>query len=218
MSNGHGQVAFSASLTGPGVVPATSQALFATDRAGQLMLVARYGQTFDTDAGPRTAGSYYTNYSSNGSDGLPSSFNDLGQLVFTLIADSGTTTEYSSLIRAQIPFPGDANADGMVNTADFIALSKHFNKPGGQGEGDFNHDGMVSFADFQLLENWFGRSVNDAPVSVSTADVAALSAFESSVPEPPILLPLLGALLLIRPRRHGLRDALLNRTRAALGC
>ena len=216
MTNGHGQVAFSARLTGPGVTPATSQALFATDRAGQLMLVARYGQTFDTDTGPRTAGSYFTTYASNGSDGLPSSFNDLGQLVFALIADSGTAPEYSALIRAQIPFPGDANADGVVNTADFKALSKHFNQPGGQGDGDFNHDGMVSFADFQLLENWFGRSASNAPVSVSAADVAALSAFESSVPEPPILLPLLASLLMIRPRRHGLRDALLRRTRAAL--
>ena len=215
MTNGHGQVAFSARLTGPGVVPATSQALFATDRAGQLVLVARYGQTFDTDTGPRTAGSFTTTFASNGSDGLRSSFNDLGQLVFTLIADSGTATEYSSLIRAQIPFPGDANADGLVNTADFKALYAHFNKPGAQSEGDFNHDGMVNFADFQLLENWFGKSANDAPVSVSAADVAALNAFGSSVPEPPILLPLATALLFVRPRRHGLRDALLGHTRRA---
>jgi hypothetical protein len=179
------------------------------------MLVARYGQTFDTEKGPRTAGSFNSVYLSNGNDGLPSSFNDLGQLVFTLIADSGTPSEYSALIRAQIPFPGDANADGMVNTADFTALFKHYNKPGGQGDGDFNHDGFVNFADFQLLENWFGRSAKDAPVNVSAADVAALTAFGSSVPEPPPLLPLLATLLLIRPRRHGLRDAFLNRTRQA---
>ena len=217
MTNGHGQVAFSAKLNGPGASPATSQALFATDRAGQVLLVARYGQTFDTDKGPRVAGSYSTNfYPSNGSDGLPSSFNDLGQLVFTLVADSGTANEYTSLIRAQIPFPGDANADGLVNTNDFKALYTHFNKPGGQSEGDFNHDGMVNFADFQLLENWFGKSVNDAPVNVSAADVAALDAFGSTVPEPPILLPLATALLFVRPRRHGLRDALLGHTRRAL--
>jgi hypothetical protein len=217
MTNGHGQVAFSARLTGSGATPATSQALFATDRAGQLMLVARYGETFETDKGPRTAGSFTTTYASNASDGLRSSFNDLGQLVFALVADSGTATEYSSLIRAQIPFPGDANADGLVNTTDFKALYQHYNKPGGQSEGDFNHDGMVTFADFQLLENWFGKSVTDAPVSVSAADAAALDAFASSAPEPPLLLPLAAALLLVRPRRHGLRDALLARTARAFG-
>jgi hypothetical protein len=210
-------VAFAASMTGPGATPATSQALFATDRAGQLMLVARYGETFETDKGPRTAGSFTTTYASNASDGLRSSFNDLGQLVFALVADSGTATEYSSLIRAQIPFPGDANADGLVNTTDFKALYQHYNKPGGQSEGDFNHDGVVTFADFQLLENWFGKSVTDAPVSVSAADAAALDAFASSAPEPPLLLPLAAALLLVRPRRHGLRDALLARTARAFG-
>jgi hypothetical protein len=214
--NGHGQVAFAASMTGPGATPATSQALFATDRAGQLMLVARYGQTFDTEKGPRTAGSFYSVYLSNGSDGLPSSFNDLGQLVFTLVADSGTPSEYSALIRAQIPFPGDANADGRVDTTDFKALYKHFNKPGGQADGDFNHDGMVSFGDFQLLENWFGKSVTDAPVNISASDVAALNAFASTAPEPPLLIPLMTALLFVRPRRNGLRDALLTRTRRAL--
>jgi hypothetical protein len=114
-------------------------------------------------------------------------------------------------------FPGDANADGLVNTTDFKALYQHYNKPGGQSEGDFNHDGVVTFADFQLLENWFGKSVTDAPVSVSAADAAALDAFASSAPEPPLLLPLAAALLLVRPRRHGLRDALLARTARAFG-
>ena len=194
MVNGHGQVAFAATLTGPGVAPATSQALFATDRAGQLMLVARYGQTFDAGDGPKTPGAFFTTYNSNGADGLPSTFNDHGDLLFNLVFNSGTADETNALIRATIPFPGDANGDDAVNTDDFRALLTHFDKPGAQAQGDFNHDGMVDFADFQLLERWFGQSATAAPVPVSAADAAMLSAFAQSVPEPAGIIP---ALLLL---------------------
>jgi hypothetical protein len=198
MTNGHGQVAFAATLTGAGVTPTTTQALFATDRAGQLMLVARYGQTYDPGDGVKTAGSWTTTYSSNGADGLPSGFNDMGQLLFKLSFNAGTPTESEALVRAAIPLPGDATGDGLVNTDDFRTLYKNFDKPGGQDRGDFDHNGVVDFADFQIMEQWFGRSLHDTPVTVSAADQAALEAFAQTAPEPTALLPVLLAALCLR--------------------
>jgi hypothetical protein len=204
MTNGHGQVAFAASLTGPGVIPATSQALFATDRAGQLMLIARYGQTYDSGdgAGPKTAGSWNTLYGSNGNDGLPSAFNDFGQLIYNLTFDSGTASEASALVRATIPLPGDATGDGIVNINDFKTMFNNLEKPGGQAQGDFNHDGTVDFSDFQLLEQWFGHSATDAPVPVSSADAAALNSFAQTIPDPGFLayVPLVLTPFLLRRR------------------
>jgi hypothetical protein len=202
MTNGHGQVVFAASLTGPGVVPATSQALFATDRAGQLMLIARYGQTYDFGQGPKSGGNWNTLYGSNANDGLPSAFNDAGQLIYNLTFDSGTATETSALVRATIPLPGDATGDGLVDIHDFKSLIQNVNQPGGQAQGDFDHNGMVDFTDFQLLEQWFGRSANDAPVAVSAADAAALDAFAQTIPEPTIVFPLLLVAPLLCRRRH----------------
>jgi hypothetical protein len=204
MTNGHGQVVFAAGITGPGVLPITSQGLFATDRAGQLMLIARYGQTYDSGdgAGPKTAGSWNTLYGSNGNDGLPSAFNDFGQLIYNLTFDSGTASETSALVRATIPLPGDATGDGIVNINDFKTLLNNIQRPGGQAQGDFNHDGMVDFSDFQLLEQWFGHSATDAPIPVSSADAAALNSFGQTIPEPSFLMwvPLFLAPLLSRRR------------------
>jgi hypothetical protein len=200
--NGHGQVAFAATLTGPGVVPATSKALFATDRTGQLMLVARYGQSYDAGDGdgPKTAGTWFAVSSSNANDGLPSAFNDAGQLLYTLTFNSGTPTETSALVRAAIPLPGDATGDGIVDISDFKTLFHNLDKPGAQSQGDFDHNGMVDFADFQLLERWFGHTASDTAIPVSAADTAALDAFAQSIPEPMMLFPLLFAPLLLRRR------------------
>lgn len=203
MTNGHGQVAFAAGLTGPGVIPSTSQALFATDRAGQLMLIARYGQNYDFGAGAKTAGSWTTLYGSNGNDGLPSAFNDFGQIIYNLTFDSGTASETSALVRATIPLPGDATGDGIVNISDFKTMLGNVNKPGAQAQGDFNHDGMVDFSDFQLLEQWFGQSAGSAPIPVSAADAATLNSFAQTIPEPSFLIwaPLILTPLLSRRLR-----------------
>jgi|GEM_PF-4706520 len=68
--------------------------------------------------------------------------------------------------------PGDADLNGAVEFADFLALSSNF---GGEnphfGQGDFDCNGAVEFADFLALSNSFGQS-------------AAASAESASVPEP----------------------------------
>jgi hypothetical protein len=57
------------------------------------------------------------------------------------------------------PIPGDADADGAVGFADFLAVSGRFNSDGwGWSGGDFNFDGTTDFADFLILSDGFGRT------------------------------------------------------------
>jgi hypothetical protein len=55
------------------------------------------------------------------------------------------------------PIPGDANADGVVNEADFVILYAHLNQPADWSTGDFTGDGVAGFKDFQILELNFGN-------------------------------------------------------------
>jgi autotransporter-associated beta strand protein len=86
---------------------------------------------------------------------------------------------------------GDANLDGLVNSADFNILAANFNQSiTGWDQGDFNYDGLVNSADFNALAANFNQGVSGA---ASAGDVTALDAFAvanglslptSSVPEP----------------------------------
>ena len=78
---------------------------------------------------------------------------------------------------------GDADLDGSVQFADFLALSAGFGMHGGWAEGDFDGNGEVQFADFLTLSANFGQQPMVAEV----------------VPEPANnLLPLLCAVLFYR--------------------
>lgn len=52
---------------------------------------------------------------------------------------------------------GDADLDGDVDFADFLALSGSFGDDGGWGGGDFNGDGTTGFPDFLQLSGNFGQ-------------------------------------------------------------
>jgi hypothetical protein len=104
----------------------------------------------------------------------------------------------------QIAMPGDANRDGVVNFADFTALSNHYGQSNaGWTGGDFNADGAVNFADFTLLSNNYGRSTTGGSSFVATPDeLAALSAFgATTVPEPASLALLAAGGLMLLKRR-----------------
>jgi ELWxxDGT repeat protein len=52
---------------------------------------------------------------------------------------------------------GDANHNGVVDTADFTALAQNFNSPSATyAQGDFNRDGTVNALDFNVLATRFG--------------------------------------------------------------
>ena len=62
-------------------------------------------------------------------------------------------------------FVGDSNLDGIVDFADFLALSAGFGTTGGWANGDFDGNGEVSFPDFLALSENFGHATpTNAPV------------------------------------------------------
>ena len=75
---------------------------------------------------------------------------------------------------------GDANLDGVVDTADFKILSANYESGTKWTQGDFNLDGTVDFADFQQLELNFGK-VSVFPL---VSDTGASAPVFGSVPEP----------------------------------
>jgi hypothetical protein len=67
------------------------------------------------------------------------------------------------------PIAGDANADGVVDNADFKIVMSHNGQPGGWAAGDFTGDGLVDFGDFQVWELNFGQTA-PAPAEPVSAD------------------------------------------------
>ena len=108
--NGTGQAAFLGSLAGQGVDGTNSIGIWAQDNSGALTLIAREGDLLDVDDGPandfRTIKDLgFGSYQSTGNeDGRPSSFNDLGQLVFHANFTDGSSGIFVSNLVA-VPEP-----------------------------------------------------------------------------------------------------------------
>jgi hypothetical protein len=103
--------------------------------------------------------------------------------------------------------PGDANANGVVNFADYQALERGFGRPDATwASGDFNEDGIVSFADFKILYDNMGLRADGTYAPTAAADRAALAvlapAFGGQVPEPGGISLLLGMGLMVAARRR----------------
>jgi hypothetical protein len=68
------------------------------------------------------------------------------------------------------PIMGDANADGVVGSADFSIVYGNMNTAGGWSKGDFDGDGAVTFVDYQIYQRNYGRT---APASPPPAPASA---------------------------------------------
>ena len=74
--------------------------------------------------------------------------------------------------RRLLTTPGDADENGIVDFADFLALSANFGvADAGWSQGDFDGSGSVDFADFLLLSRNFGSSVATV-TPVTPAEIA----------------------------------------------
>ncbi|QDT01585.1 DUF7453 family protein [Adhaeretor mobilis] len=123
------QVAFKTHLAGPGVIGfQTDEALWATDLNGDLQLIVRKGDLFDVDDDPntedlRTINAIAPIANSAGTGGVSTSFNDAGQLAFTLnFTDFTSGVFVANLVGTTLS--ADTEPDGDVDGADFLALQR----------------------------------------------------------------------------------------------
>ena len=84
-------------------------------------------------------------------------------------------TPFEGVDSIRIVPPGDANNDGVVDSADYTIWANGFGTADPElTDGDFNGDGSVDNADYTVLANHFGQSMS---MSAPQSDAAA-------VPEP----------------------------------
>jgi hypothetical protein len=106
--NAAGQVAFTGNLTGPGVSVGlgNGSTLWATDLDGALVMIARTGTSFTDGLGNTHTISSIGFFGGTGNqDGHTSTFNDNGDLAFTLSFSDGTQGAFVT----HIPAPGAAS-------------------------------------------------------------------------------------------------------------
>jgi hypothetical protein len=94
----------------------------------------------------------------------------------------------------QVAGPGDANADGIIDIADYQSFELNFGQTNARwSQGDFNEDGVIDTADFAILMKNYARQQGGIVEPASGIDV----------PEPGIGLILLGMMIcLARPWRR----------------
>ena len=93
------------------------------------------------------------------------------------VDDGHGLSTVSAAAQVTILLGGDADGNGKVEFADYVALELGFGYSGSWADGDFNGDGKVNFKDYVVLEANFGRS------STAQAPAAApLSALLGNTP------------------------------------
>ena len=89
--------------------------------------------------------------------------------VWRIVArNSGGSTSGAEWSFDVAPIPGDANADGVVNTTDYKIVTSHYGQTGTWSTGDFDADGRVAFSDYQILEQNLGHTAPAPAASVGT--------------------------------------------------
>jgi hypothetical protein len=164
----------------------------------------------------------------NGSGGITSSVAAAAgnTTLAAVLNDDGTGTQtplYSTFdgqtvsdtdVLVKYTFFGDANFDGVVNAADYLAIDNGFDSQTsdpltGWQNGDFNADGKINGDDYTLIDNAFNSqgTVNYSAVGIPTAitasDTSQIAApLSSAVPEPAGLLLFAIAAIGLRTRPH----------------
>jgi hypothetical protein len=131
--NNAGQVAFTATLTGPGISSTNDRGLWA-GAPGSLSLIAREGDVVDVDPGPgvvnRTIStfSFANGFTVSGGTNFSSAddaFNDAGQIAWRALFVGGESAIFLTTLTSEPPgLDGDFNHDGSVDAADYVVWRK----------------------------------------------------------------------------------------------
>lgn len=161
--NDAGQIAFQGTLrVGVGGVTEDSDAaIWATDQAGVLRLIAREGDTIEVAPGDiRTITGLRMNGGSGGADGYRTPFADNGEIVFWADLDDADGVFRSMLVAAPA-VSGDFNGDGRVDNADLSLLLGSWGDATAPAEWTNGFTSPVDNGELSaLLGNWgFGTSV-----------------------------------------------------------
>ncbi len=180
------QVAFKSSLVGPGVDFSSDKALWATDRNGDLQLVARTGDLFDVDDDPevedfRTINAIGALENSAGTGGQQTSLSDDGRLAMMLSFSDSTSGIFVFDLSGSSP--ADLNGDGFVDGLDLGILLGNFEQTADPSGGELNGTPPVDGLDLGILLGAWNPPA--APASVR------------SVPEPSSHLLSLFALVVV---------------------
>jgi hypothetical protein len=189
--NATGQVAFGAVLTGNGVDFTNDRGIFVTDVTGATQLLVRTGEQLQVaDGDVRTVSDLKFVGGTNNSNGLPSGFNNHGQLAFWARFTDGSQGVFVSDAVAHVP--GDFNNDGTVDAADYVAWRK--------GLGT-----IYDQNDYEVWRAHFGSSLGVGSGSVDPRSLWSASAdpLSAAIPEPAgaTLLSSWAAVVVITRRR-----------------
>lgn len=120
-------------------------------------------------AGQTLLGTPTLNYTGDLSDALLA--------VQLLSSVSGTQMTFSNLTATATMLTGDANHDGVVNSADVAAVEQHLGQTvtsQGYVLGDANGDGRVDGTDVLVVERNFGAAMNGAVIVPEPAGLAVV--------------------------------------------
>lgn len=202
-ANDAGHIAFTGTITGPGVTNANNQGLWATTPAADR-LVARTGQPIDVDPSPLVANIKIVSRLEFGN--TIGTSGRLNRRVFNNHYEAGFLARFTDGSEAAIVadllgglpaiMVGDANLDAAVNLLDLEIMAGHFRQSGGAifQEGDFNGDARVDVLDLNLLRHNWGQGADDFDATLAT--------FGPLIPEPASLGLLAVGLLSMSARRR----------------
>jgi len=143
-----GQVAFHAQLRGPGVDPTSNAALYTTDAAGNLVLVAKTGQLVEVEPG-RLETISEIDFTSEPYETGRSQYNGKRQMVMTLEFETLTY----GVFEAEVGCLADFSGDNALDIFDFLAFQNLFvtNDP----LADLNTDRVFDIFDFLAFQDLY---------------------------------------------------------------
>jgi hypothetical protein len=101
--------------------------------------------------------------------------NDYGDVAFSVLFEDDTEAVILGLATRRAELPGDANYDGVVDSADLAVLARNYGLTSMATwfDGDFDGNGRVNLYDLNVLKNNFGRSTTGSAAVIPEPSSAA---------------------------------------------